>query len=74
METTANILEASVAQIIGEMISAHYRNKSNKYKPCELYAVRLIDDKVAFLKMEMTAEQIEAVCEEGVIPDRKLEV
>ena len=72
--TTADMLEASAAQIIGEMIAVHYRNKMRNFASCELYAIRLIDDRVAFFRMEMTAEQIEAVCEEGVIPDHKLKV
>ena len=72
--TIADMLEASAAQIIGEMIAVHYRNKMHNFESCELYAIRLIDDRVAFFRMEMTAEQIEAVCEEGVIPDHKLKV
>ena len=72
--TTANMLETSAAQIIGEMISVHYQNKENKYEPCEVYAIRLIDDMVAFFRMEMTAEQIEDVCQKGLIPDPKLQV
>ena len=71
---TANMLEASAAQIIGEMISVQFQNADKKFKPCEVYAVRLIDDMVAFFRMEMTAEQIEAVCEDGVIPNPKLQV
>eukprot|EP01061_Rhynchopus_euleeides_P015770 TRINITY_DN26819_c0_g1_i3.p2 TRINITY_DN26819_c0_g1~~TRINITY_DN26819_c0_g1_i3.p2 ORF type:complete len:110 (+),score=25.01 TRINITY_DN26819_c0_g1_i3:622-951(+) len=58
--TTLNMLEASAAQIIGGMISVHYQNAEKKFEPCEVYAVRLIDDMVAFFRMEMTAEQIEA--------------
>ena len=73
-KTTATMLKSSAAQIIGEMMSAHYRNKSNNLEPCALYAVRLIDDMVTFFRMHMTAEQIEAVCEKGVIPDPKLKV
>ena len=72
--TTANMLEASAAQIIGEMISVHYQNNENKFEPCEVYAIRLIDEMVAFFKMEMTAEQIEDVCQKGLIPDPKLQV
>ena len=74
LKVTEGMLERSAAQIIGEMISAHYRNKTKKYKPCEVYAVRLIDHMVAFFKLEMTAAQIEDVCEKGVIPETKLQV
>ena len=75
VNTTASMLESSAAQIIGEMISVHYQNtKKFHFGTCEVYAIRLIDDKVAFFRMEMTAEQIEDVCEKGVIPNRKLQV
>ena len=74
LKVTKGMLERSAAQIIGEMISAHYRNKTRKYEPCEVYSVRLIDHMVAFFKLEMTAAQIEDVCEKGVIPDSKLQV
>ena len=74
LKVTKGMLESSAAQIIGEMISAHYRNKKRKYEPCEVYAVRLIDHMVAFFKLDMTAAQIEDVCEKGVIPDPKLQV
>ena len=71
---TVDMLEASAAQIIGEMISVQFQNADKQFKPCEVYAVRLVDHKVAFFRMEMTAEQIKAVCEDGVIPNPKLRV
>ena len=74
LKVTKGMLERSAAQIIGEMISAHYQNKTKKYEPCEVYAIRLIDHRVAFFKLKMTAAEIEDVCEKGVIPDPKLQV
>ena len=72
---TEELLRASAAQIIGQMISVHYQNVvERKFEPCTVYAIRLIDDMVAFFKMEMTAEQVEAVCVKGVIPNSKLKV
>ena len=72
---TEELLRASAAQIIGQMISVHYQNVvERKCEPCTVYAIRLIDDMVAFFKMEMTAEQVEAVCVKGVIPNSKLKV
>ena len=73
-KTGATLLENSVAQIIGEMISVHYQNKLRKYKPAEVYAVRLIDDMVAFFRMEMTGDEIKALCEDGVTLSPKLKV
>eukprot|EP01059_Diplonema_ambulator_P035587 TRINITY_DN842_c1_g3_i2.p2 TRINITY_DN842_c1_g3~~TRINITY_DN842_c1_g3_i2.p2 ORF type:complete len:222 (+),score=49.96 TRINITY_DN842_c1_g3_i2:167-832(+) len=67
-------LTDSAAQIVGELISAHYRNWTHNHKPCEVYAIRLIDDMVAFFKMEMSHQEIENVCEKGVIPETKLKV
>ena len=71
---TEKMLEASAAQIIGEMISVHYQNAEHKFDACEVYAIRLIDDLVAFFKMEMSAEQVEDVCDKGVIPNKALRV
>ena len=69
------LLHNSAAQIIGEMISVHYwGNRSDKHEPLEVYAIRLIDDMVAFFRLEMTAEEVKAVCDDGVIPDPKLQV
>ena len=73
-DTTARWLENSVAEIIGEMMSVHYQNAETGCAPCEVYAIRLIGHMVAFFKMEMTAEQIKAVCEDGAIPDPKVQV
>eukprot|EP00754_Rhynchopus_humris_P031511 Rhum_TRINITY_DN15340_c1_g3::Rhum_TRINITY_DN15340_c1_g3_i2::g.149655::m.149655 len=73
-DVTQSLLNNSVAQIIGELMSVHYHNHLAKYEPVEVYAIRLIDDMVAFFRMEMTAEQIKAVCEDGVVPEPKLQV
>ena len=43
-------LRNSAAQIIGEMLSVH-----GGHKPCEVYAIRLIDEMDAF-RMEMTGQ------------------
>ena len=71
-DNTTNILECSAAQIVAQMIAVHCQNAEEKFAACEVYAVRLIDDRVAFFRMEMTAEEVEAVCKKGVIPDPKL--
>ena len=74
-DVTKTILRTSAAEIIGQMIAVHYQNVVEiKFEPCTVYAIRLIDDMVAFFKMEMTAEQVEAVCVKGVIPNSKLKV
>ena len=70
----ADMLQDSAAQIIGEMLSVHYRNNLRQYKPAEVYAIRLIADIVAFFRMEMSEEEIKAVCTDGVIPNPKLQV
>ena len=36
--------------------------------------MRLIDDMVTFFRMEMSAEQIKAVCDDGVISDPTLQL
>eukprot|EP00754_Rhynchopus_humris_P032621 Rhum_TRINITY_DN15418_c3_g7::Rhum_TRINITY_DN15418_c3_g7_i1::g.155987::m.155987 len=69
------LLRDSAAQIIGELLAVHYHNYRRKnFEPAEVYAVRLIDGMVAFFRMEMSAEQIKAVCDDGVIPNPKLQV
>ena len=73
--TGAAHLENSVAHIIGDMIAVHYTNLcKRKYEPAEVYALRMIDDKFAVFRMNMTADQIEALCNDGVIPSPKLQV
>ena len=70
-----SVLDNSAARIIGQLLSVHYRNHvGTTCEPTEVYAVRIIDDMVAFFRLEMSAEQVRAVCEDGVIPNPILQV
>ena len=73
-QPTAQEVECTVAEVIGRMMSVHHWNAEQKLEPCVAYAMRMIRDKIAIFRMEMTPEQLEAVCEKGVIPKTKLQV
>ena len=73
-EPTAQEVDGTAADVIGQMMSVHHWNAEEKLELCVAYAVRVIQDKVAIFRMEMTPEQLEAVCEKGVVPKTKLQV
>ena len=73
-EPTAQKVDGTTADVIGQMMSVHHWNAEQKLEPCVAYGIRLLGDKVAIFRMEMTPEQLEAVCEKGVIPKTKLQV